>query len=54
MGPDHFYHEWGQVVVDSGRQFGKTFTIWEESASRLKNAGFVDVVEKGFKWPMNG
>ncbi|KAL2811710.1 S-adenosyl-L-methionine-dependent methyltransferase [Aspergillus granulosus] len=54
MGPDHFYLEWGQVVIDSGRQSGKTFTIWEESASRLKNAGFVDVIEKVYKWPMNG
>lgn len=54
MGPDHFYHEWGQVVVESGERFGKTFRIWEESASRLKRTGFVDVVETGYKWPMNG
>ncbi|KAL4992696.1 S-adenosyl-L-methionine-dependent methyltransferase [Aspergillus falconensis] len=54
MGPDHFYHEWGRVVVESGERSGKTFTIWEESAERLKRAGFVDVVEKRFKWPMNG
>ncbi|KAL4865513.1 hypothetical protein BDV12DRAFT_174479 [Aspergillus spectabilis] len=54
MAPDHFYHEWGTIVVESGERFGKTFRIWEESASRLKRAGFVDVVEVGFKWPMNG
>lgn len=52
--PDHFYHEWGRVVVQSGEQFGKTFRIWEESAERLKRAGFVDVVEHAYKWPMNG
>ncbi|RDW83671.1 uncharacterized protein DSM5745_03997 [Aspergillus mulundensis] len=54
MGPDHFYHEWGRIVVESGERSGKTFTIWEESSARLKDAGFVDIVEKGFKWPMNG
>ncbi|KAL2824368.1 S-adenosyl-L-methionine-dependent methyltransferase [Aspergillus cavernicola] len=54
MGPNHFYNEWGRVVVESGERFGKTFKIWEESASRLKKAGFVDVIEKQYKWPMNG
>jgi hypothetical protein len=54
MGPDHFYHEWGRVVVESGERSGKTFTIWQESAERLKRGGFVDVVEERFKWPMNG
>ncbi|KAH8423768.1 class I SAM-dependent methyltransferase [Aspergillus melleus] len=54
MGPDHFYHLWGKTVVQSGEKFGKSFTIWEESSARLKNAGFVGVVETGYKWPMNG
>lgn len=54
VGPDHFYNLWGQTVVESGTRFGKSFTIWEESAWRLEQAGFVDVVEKTYKWPMNG
>ena len=54
VGPDHFYRLWGETVVQSGVQFGKTFTIWSESAERLKRAGFVDVVEVDYKWPMNG
>ncbi|KAL4919272.1 S-adenosyl-L-methionine-dependent methyltransferase [Aspergillus aurantiobrunneus] len=54
MPADHFYHEWGRIVVESGERFGKTFRIWEESAPRLKRAGFVDVTETAFKWPMNG
>ncbi|EAA58567.1 hypothetical protein AN6749.2 [Aspergillus nidulans FGSC A4] len=40
MGPDHFYHEWGRVVVESGERSGKTFKIWQESAERLKRAGW--------------
>lgn len=54
MGEDHFYHTWGEVVVDMGRKFGKSFTIWEESAERMRKAGFVDVVEVHYTWPMNG
>jgi hypothetical protein len=37
-----------------GERFGKSFTIWEESRARLEKAGFVDVVGKKYKWPMNG
>ncbi|PWY90709.1 S-adenosyl-L-methionine-dependent methyltransferase [Aspergillus heteromorphus CBS 117.55] len=54
MAPDHFYHVWGETAVDAGEQFGKTFLIWERSATHLRDAGFVGVVEHGFKWPMNG
>jgi SAM-dependent methyltransferase len=54
MGPDHFYHTWGETVIDMGNKFGKSFTIWNESAERMRRAGFVDVVEVGYKWPMNG
>ncbi len=54
MGPDHFYHTWGDVVIEMGERFGKSFTIWEESAERIRRAGFVDVVVCNYKWPMNG
>jgi SAM-dependent methyltransferase len=54
MGPDHFYRIWGKTVIKAGDRFGKSFSIWEESADRLKKAGFEDVVERRYKWPMNG
>ncbi|KAL4876698.1 S-adenosyl-L-methionine-dependent methyltransferase [Aspergillus karnatakaensis] len=54
MAPDHFYNEWGRIVIESGERIGKTFRIWEEVADRLKRAGFGDIVETGFRWPMNG
>ncbi|KAH7068566.1 S-adenosyl-L-methionine-dependent methyltransferase [Paraphoma chrysanthemicola] len=54
MGPDHFYHTWGKVVIEMGDKFGKSFTIWEESAERMRAAGFVDVQVVNYKWPMNG
>jgi SAM-dependent methyltransferase len=54
MGPDHFYHTWGKLVIEMGDRFGKTFTIWEEAKAGLEKAGFVDVVQFDYKWPMNG
>ncbi|KAI2975165.1 hypothetical protein CBS147323_1035 [Aspergillus niger] len=51
--PNHFYRLWGQTVIGAGEQFGKTFKIWEQSAARLRDAGFVGVVENKFQWPMN-
>lgn len=54
VGPNHFYKLWGQTVIESGLHFGKSFTIWRESAERLKRAGFEDVVEIDYQWPMNG
>ncbi|KAF2727590.1 S-adenosyl-L-methionine-dependent methyltransferase [Polyplosphaeria fusca] len=54
MGPDHFYHRWGDTVVEMGEIFGKSFTIWNEAKERLEKAGFVDVVEVTYQWPMNG
>ncbi|PMD49341.1 S-adenosyl-L-methionine-dependent methyltransferase [Hyaloscypha bicolor E] len=51
---ESFFTLWGKTVVEMGRRFGKSFTIWEESRERLERAGFVDIVEKKYKWPVNG
>ena len=51
---ESFFTIWGKTVVDLGEQFGKPFTIWEESKGRMEKAGFVDIVEERYKWPMNG
>ncbi|KAF2253092.1 S-adenosyl-L-methionine-dependent methyltransferase [Trematosphaeria pertusa] len=54
QGPDHFFHLWGQTVIEMGQKFGKSFTIWNEAKERMEKAGFVDVTEITYKWPMNG
>jgi len=54
LGPDHFYNTWGQTIKDISGKWGKTFDTWKESKALLEKVGFVDVVEKRFKWPMNG
>ena len=53
VGPDHFYRVWGETVTEAGHKFGKSFTIWEESAERLRSVGFEDAVEHRYSWPMN-
>jgi len=52
--PGHFYHSWGAKVVELGDKNGKSFTIWKEAKERMIKAGFVDVQEVTYKWPMNG
>ncbi|OCK82077.1 S-adenosyl-L-methionine-dependent methyltransferase [Lepidopterella palustris CBS 459.81] len=54
VGPDHFFTLWGQTVIEMGKRFGKGFEIWSESKERMEKAGFVDVVEVRYQWPMNG
>lgn len=54
VGPDHFYALWGKTFIELGEKWGKPFTIWKESKEKMEKAGFVDVVEITYKWPMNG
>lgn len=41
-------------MYDIGQKWGKTFDTWKESRSILGRAGFVNIVDRRFKWPMNG
>lgn len=50
----HFFRLWGNTVIEMGAKFGKSFSIWEEAKGRLERAGFEEVVEVQYKWPMNG
>lgn len=54
MLPGHFYEEWGRTVIEGGETVGKSFRIWEEAKGYMERAGFVDVHEVRFKWPING
>lgn len=49
-----FFTKWGKTVLECGEKFGKSFSIWEESKDLMEKAGFVDVQEIRYKWPMNG
>lgn len=44
--------KWSEVAVDIGTRMGKTFEIAENMAGLMREAGFEEVVEKRFKWPV--
>ncbi|KAL9080341.1 MAG: hypothetical protein Q9157_000869 [Trypethelium eluteriae] len=51
---NHFYNTWGRTVEGLGERWGKTFCIWRQSREKVIAAGFTDVVERRFKWPIGG
>jgi SAM-dependent methyltransferase len=51
--PDHFYFKFTAEIFDAAAKMGKSFDIWKEAKDRMIAAGFVDVVEVPFKWPVN-
>jgi hypothetical protein len=53
LNDESFMTIWGKTIVEMGEKYGKGFSIWRESKACLERAGFVDVVEKRFKWPLN-
>jgi hypothetical protein len=53
VGPDHFFTLWGTTVIECGEKVGKSFRIWKEAKDHMARAGFVDIVEVPYKWPMN-
>lgn len=52
IGEDGMWDEWGKLAVESGVRFGKTMQIQEMMKDLIEEAGFVDVVEKKYKWPI--
>ncbi|KAK5000489.1 hypothetical protein LTR66_000644, partial [Elasticomyces elasticus] len=49
----HFFNIWGYTIDQLGEAWGKTFRIWSQSKDILEGLGFVDVVEKRYRWPLN-
>ncbi|KAF2456730.1 SAM dependent methyltransferase [Lineolata rhizophorae] len=50
--PDSIFHQWGEVSLRAGDEFGKSLRTVDEMKQGIKDAGFVDVVEIRTKWPM--
>jgi hypothetical protein len=40
--------------MELGDKSGASFRIWSQAKGYVEKAGFVDVVETRYKWPMNG
>lgn len=49
---DSMWDEFGKLVIECGVRFGKTMQIQEKMKNLIEEAGFVDVVEKTYKWPI--
>jgi hypothetical protein len=47
-------HQWGEISIKCGDDFGKTLRVVDESKQNIIQAGFVDVVEHRYKWPIGG
>lgn len=52
LSPNAVLAKWSQLGVQIGTKTGKTFEIAENMAGLMREAGFADVVEKRFKWPV--
>lgn len=52
LSPNATLARWSQNALDIAQKSGKTFEIAENMAGLITEAGFVDVVEKRFKWPI--
>lgn len=51
---DHIFTKWGKVAMEAAERFGKSMNTVDESKQGLIDAGFEDVVEHRFKWPIGG
>lgn len=54
VGPGHTMYDWSQIFIDAGEKMGRTFKIPNQSRQLIKEAGYVDVVEKRYKIPVGG
>lgn len=46
------FDQWGKVSLEAGDKFGKDLRIHEQIKGYVTDAGFEDVVEMVYKWPV--
>lgn len=52
--PGTIFYQWGEVSLQAGDAFGKSLRTIDEAKQNIINAGFVEVKEHRFKWPIGG
>lgn len=52
LAPDHTMALWGSRYEEITKRTGKSYETAETMAELIRAAGFVDVVDKCFKWPI--
>ena len=50
--PDNIFGQWGSVSLEAAERFGKTLRIHEQAKGLISEAGFTNVVEKVYRWPI--
>jgi hypothetical protein len=51
--PNSALKKWGDLILEAGVNLGRPCNTAELSKERMIAAGFEDVVEVQFKWPLN-
>lgn len=54
VAPDSAFALWSRSLPAAGDAWGKSLRSVDEAASQISAAGFIDVVEKRWKWPIGG
>ena len=49
---DSTFAQWGRISLEAGDKFGKSLRIHEQMKGYFEEAGFEDIVEKVYKWPI--
>jgi hypothetical protein len=52
MTPSNIFGRWGSVLLEAGDMSGKTLRIHEQAKCLIEDAGFEDVVENLYRWPI--
>ena len=47
-----YMERWGPLALEAGEKFGKSFGIAEDSKQLMEQAGFANVTQRVFKWPI--
>jgi hypothetical protein len=49
---DSIFDQWGRVSLEAREKLGKDLRIHEQNKAFLEDAGYEDVVEHVYKWPI--
>jgi hypothetical protein len=50
--PDNILNDWGPNIVACGERAGRAVDTFETMTNKIQNAGFTNVHQKHYKWPI--
>ncbi|KAH0538031.1 hypothetical protein FGG08_005343 [Glutinoglossum americanum] len=54
VAPEHIFGRWRKMLLEASDAYGKPLGIADQTKELSEAAGFVEVVEQRFKWPIGG